>query len=73
MKVATLGRTGVQVSRLCLGMMSYGSPQWRPWILDEEAARPIVRRAIELGVNFLDTADTYSAGESEILVGKFVR
>ena len=73
MMVATLGRTGLQVSRLCLGMMSYGSPQWRPWILDEEAARPIVRRAIELGVNFLDTADTYSAGESEILVGKFVR
>jgi aryl-alcohol dehydrogenase (NADP+) len=73
MKYATLGRTGVQVSRLCLGMMGFGAPAWRPWIQGEADARPIVRRAIELGVNFLDTADTYSAGESEILVGKFVR
>jgi aryl-alcohol dehydrogenase (NADP+) len=73
MQYATLGRTGLQVSRLCLGMMGMGAPGWRPWVLGEEQARPLVRRAIELGVNFLDTADTYSAGESEILAGKFVR
>jgi aryl-alcohol dehydrogenase (NADP+) len=73
MQYTTLGRTGVQVSRLCIGMMGMGAPGWRPWILGEAEARPLVRRAIELGVNFLDTADTYSAGASEILAGKFVR
>ncbi len=73
MRYTSLGNTGVQVSRLCLGMMSMGAPQWRPWVLGEVEARPLVRRAIELGVNFIDTADTYSAGESEKLVGKFVR
>jgi aryl-alcohol dehydrogenase (NADP+) len=73
MQYTTLGRTGLQVSRLCLGMMGMGAPQWRPWVLGEEDARPIVRRAVDLGVNFIDTADTYSAGESEKLVGKLVR
>jgi aryl-alcohol dehydrogenase (NADP+) len=73
MRYVTLGPTGLQVSRLCLGMMSMGAPQWRPWVLGEAEARPVVRRAIELGVNFIDTADTYSAGESEKLVGKLVR
>jgi aryl-alcohol dehydrogenase (NADP+) len=61
MRYVTLGRTGLQVSRLCLGMMSMGAPQWRPWVLGEAEARPVVRRAVELGVNFIDTADTYSA------------
>jgi aryl-alcohol dehydrogenase (NADP+) len=68
-----LGRTGLKVSRICLGMMSYGTPRWRPWVLDEDASRPIVRHAVELGVNFFDTADFYSAGASEELTGKLLR
>jgi aryl-alcohol dehydrogenase-like predicted oxidoreductase len=68
-----LGRTGLEVSRICLGMMTYGTPEWRPWVLDEEASRPVVRHAVELGINFFDTADMYSAGQSEVLTGKFVR
>jgi aryl-alcohol dehydrogenase-like predicted oxidoreductase len=68
-----LGRTGLKVSRICLGMMTYGTPQWRPWILQLEASRPLVRHAVGLGINFFDTADTYSAGESEVLTGKFIR
>jgi 1-deoxyxylulose-5-phosphate synthase len=64
-----LGKTGLKVSRLCLGCMSYGSPSWRPWVLDEERSRPFIRRALELGINFFDTADVYSIGESERVVG----
>jgi aryl-alcohol dehydrogenase (NADP+) len=73
MQTTRLGSTGLEVSRLALGMMTYGTPRWRPWILDEEASRPLVRRAVELGFNFFDTADMYSAGESEVLTGRFVR
>ena len=73
MDYVNLGKTGLKVSRICLGMMTYGTSQWRPWILDEADARPIVQRAVELGVNFFDTADMYSAGASEELTGKFVR
>ncbi|UCE31181.1 MAG: aldo/keto reductase [Burkholderiales bacterium] len=73
MQYVNLGRTGMRVSRICLGMMTYGSPLWREWILDEAAARPIFRRAVELGVNFFDTADMYSNGESERVTGKLVR
>jgi aryl-alcohol dehydrogenase-like predicted oxidoreductase len=72
MKYTRLGSTGLNVSRLCLGMMTYGTPKWRPWILDEAASRPLVKRAVELGINFFDTADTYSAGESEVLTGRFI-
>jgi aryl-alcohol dehydrogenase-like predicted oxidoreductase len=54
-------------------MMTYGTPQWRPWVLDEGASRPLVRHAVELGINFFDTADMYSGGESEVLLGKFLR
>ncbi len=61
------------VSRFALGMMTYGTTQWRPWVLDEAAARPLVRAAVEAGINFFDTADMYSAGVSEELTGKFVR
>lgn len=57
MQYTYLGRTGVKVSRLCLGCMSYGSSSWRPWVLDEEGTAPFFRRAIEAGVNFFDTAD----------------
>ncbi len=73
MRYTRLGATGLQVSRLALGMMSMGAPQWRPWVLGEDEARPLFQRAVELGVNFIDTADTYSAGESEKLVGKLLR
>ncbi len=73
MEYVRLGRTGTRVSRICLGMMTYGTPQWRPWVLDEAASRPLVRHAVELGINFFDTADMYSGGESEVLTGKFLR
>jgi 1-deoxyxylulose-5-phosphate synthase len=73
MDYINLGKTGLKVSRICLGMMTYGSSKWRPWVLDETDARPIVQRAIELGVNFFDTADMYSSGASEELTGKFLR
>jgi aryl-alcohol dehydrogenase (NADP+) len=73
MQTTRLGTTGLVVSRICLGMMTYGTPRWRPWVLDEAASRPLVKQAIDLGVNFFDTADMYSAGESEVLTGRFVR
>ncbi|HEX5854349.1 MAG TPA: aldo/keto reductase [Thermoanaerobaculia bacterium] len=73
MKYTTLGRTGVTVSRLCLGCMSYGTPSWRPWVLDEKAAQPFFRRAIEAGINFFDTADMYSVGVSEEVTGRALR
>ncbi len=65
MQYTYLGRTGVKVSRLCLGCMSYGDPKWRPWVLDEQAAMPFFRKAVEAGINFFDTADVYSQGVSE--------
>jgi len=67
-----LGETGLEVSRVCLGMMSYGDPGWRDWVLPEEEARPIVRRAVELGINFFDTADMYSRGVSEEVTGRLL-
>src|SRR3954463_15980046 len=73
MEYVSLGRTGVRVSRICLGMMSYGSSDERPWALDEEAAEPIVRRAVESGVIFFDTADVYNGGRSEVLTGRLLR
>jgi 1-deoxyxylulose-5-phosphate synthase len=73
MKYTTLGRTGVTVSRLCLGCMSYGRPEWRPWVLDEKAAQPFFRRAVEAGINFFDTADMYSLGVSEEVTGRALR
>ena len=73
MNYTRLGRTGLTVSRLCLGCMSYGDPQWRPWVLDEEAARPFFRKAIESGINFFDTANMYSLGVSEEVTGRALR
>ncbi len=73
MQYVNLGQTGLKISRFSLGMMTYGTPKWRPWVLDEAASRPLVRAAIEAGINVLDTADMYSAGVSEELTGKFVR
>ncbi len=73
MHYTRLGHTGLTVSRLCLGCMSYGDPQWRPWVLDEEAARPFFRKAIESGITFFDTANMYSLGVSEEVTGRALR
>jgi len=73
MDYVNLGRTGLRVSRLCLGMMSYGAHEGRPWALGEEAAEPIVRHAVENGVIFFDTADIYNGGESEVITGRLLR
>jgi aryl-alcohol dehydrogenase (NADP+) len=73
MDYLNLGRSGLKVSRLCLGMMTYGSPQWRPWVLSEDEGRPFIRRALDLGINFFDTADMYSLGASEELLGRALR
>ena len=70
MQYTHLGRAGIQVSRICLGTMTYGSSKWRPWVLDEEPSRPFIRRALELGINFFDTADMYSDGLSEEVLGR---
>jgi len=68
-----LGRTGLKVTRLCLGMMTYGSKNWRPWVLNEEEGRPIIARAVELGINFFDTANVYSRGVSEEILGRALK
>jgi 1-deoxyxylulose-5-phosphate synthase len=73
MEYTNLGRTGLKVSRLCLGMMSYGSPQWREWILAEEESRPFIQRASEAGINFFDTANMYSRGASEEILGRAIK
>lgn len=67
-----LGSTGMLVSPLCLGCMSYGTPEWRPWVLDESAAAPFFKRAVEAGINFFDTADMYSLGRSEEVTGRLL-
>ncbi|HWC40343.1 MAG TPA: aldo/keto reductase, partial [Acidimicrobiales bacterium] len=72
MKYVNLGGTGLRVSRVCLGMMGFGNNSDRPWVIDEDAAEPIVRSAVEGGVNFFDTADTYSNGASEVATGRLV-
>ena len=73
MEYSLLGNSGLVVSRIALGCMSFGSRQWRPWILEEDGAMPFFRRAVELGINFFDTADVYSLGVSEEITGKAVR
>jgi aryl-alcohol dehydrogenase-like predicted oxidoreductase len=73
MDYVRLGDTGLKVSRLCLGCMTYGSSKWRPWVLDEADAMPFFQRAIEAGINFFDTADVYSQGESERVTGKALK
>ena len=70
MKYVNLGRTGLKVSRLCLGCMTYGSPNWRPWVLGYDDAAPFFRKAVEAGINFFDTAAMYSLGASEEVTGK---
>src|SRR5262245_45643304 len=73
MEYVRLGNTGLKVSRICLGTMTYGSKKWRPWILEEEESRPFIRRAIEQGITFFDTADVYSRGASEEIVGRALK
>src|SRR5258708_38130026 len=72
MNYTNLGATGLSVSRVCLGMMSFGNNSERPWVLDEDAAEPIVKAAVDGGVTFFDTADTYSGGASETATGRLV-
>ncbi len=73
MKYVSLGHTGLKVSRICLGMMTYGSKEWRPWVLEEAQALPLIARAMEAGINFFDTADVYSLGVSEEILGRAVK
>ena len=73
MDYVRFGNTGLTVSRLCLGCMTYGDPAWREWVLDEEASRPFLRDALERGINFFDTADMYSLGKSEEVVGRALK
>ena len=73
MNYVNLGQSGLKVSRICLGAMTYGNPAWRAWILSEEQGRPFIRRALERGVNFFDTADMYSRGASEEVLGRALR
>jgi aryl-alcohol dehydrogenase (NADP+) len=73
MEYVNLGKAGIKVSRLCLGAMTYGSKRWREWILEEEEGRPFIRRALELGINFFDTADMYSMGASEEILGRALK
>ena len=69
MEIVSFGRTGLKVSELCLGTMTLGSSQWKPWALDEAESRPILKRALDLGFNFFDMADWYSIGDGERVVG----
>ena len=73
MEYVNLGRTGLRVSRVCLGMMSYGKHEGREWALEEHDAEPIVRRAVEGGITFFDTADVYNGGQSEVITGRLLR
>src|SRR6478672_5464670 len=73
MEYVRLGTTGVKVSRICLGVMTYGSKKWREWVLEEEEGRPFIKRALELGINFFDTADVYSLGVSEEILGRAMK
>jgi aryl-alcohol dehydrogenase-like predicted oxidoreductase len=73
MDYINLGSTGLKVSRLCLGTMTYGSKKWREWVLEEPESRPFIKRALEAGINFFDTADMYSLGASEEVVGRALK
>jgi 1-deoxyxylulose-5-phosphate synthase len=70
LELVHLGSTGLQISRLCLGCVTYGLPEWREWVLDEAASRPFIRKALDVGINFFDTADMYSLGGSEEVLGR---
>ncbi len=73
MDYLNLGKTGLQVSRICLGCMTYGSKKWRTWTLEEEESRPYIKRSIEMGINFFDIANVYSLGVSEEILGRAIK
>src|SRR6201998_604200 len=73
MKYTNLGSTGLKVSRICLGCMTYGTKKWRQWVLDEEQGRPLIKQALEARINFFDTADMYSLGASEQVLGRALK
>jgi aryl-alcohol dehydrogenase (NADP+) len=73
MEYTNLGSTGLKVSRICLGTMTYGSKKWREWVLDEAESRPFIQQALEAGINFFDTADMYSLGASEEVLGRALK
>ena len=73
MEYVNLGSTGLKVSRICLGCMTYGSRKWREWVLEEPESRPLIRQALEAGINFFDTADVYSVGVSEEILGRALK
>jgi len=73
MEFGNLGSTGVKVSRLALGMMTYGAKSWREWVLEWDESAPLIKRAFEAGINFFDTADVYSLGASEEITGRAVK
>jgi aryl-alcohol dehydrogenase-like predicted oxidoreductase len=73
MEYINLGKSGLKVSRICLGTMTYGSSKWRKWVLDEDESRPFIKRALEMGINFFDTADAYSLGVSEEILGQALK
>jgi aryl-alcohol dehydrogenase (NADP+) len=73
MDYKNLGNSGLKVSRICLGMMTYGTPKWREWVLTDEASRPFIQKALEMGINFFDTANVYSLGVSEEILGRAIR
>jgi aryl-alcohol dehydrogenase (NADP+) len=73
MQFVNLGTAGVKVSKICLGAMTYGSSKWREWVLDEAEGRPFIQRALECGINFFDTADMYSIGASEEVLGRALK
>ena len=70
MEYTSLGTTGIEVSRICLGCMSFGDPDWREWVLPPDEGHELLERALELGVTFFDTANMYSKGESERILGE---
>src|SRR5881394_606054 len=73
MDYVNLGETGLKVSRICLGTMTYGSRKWREWVLEEKESRPLIKQALEAGINFFDTADMYSLGASEEVLGRALK
>ena len=73
MEYVNLGRTGLKVSRICMGTMSFGDPNWRDYVVGDEGAQPVIKRALELGINFFDTADVYSIGASEEVLGRALK
>lgn len=73
MHYVSLGKSGLQVSRICLGCMTFGSKKWREWVIEEDEARPIIKKALELGINFFDTANMYSMGVSEEILGRALK